>query len=260
MLKQNRVAPCTKWMMDCGWRCRNGRDSWCPASFTHRRPVPSSCSCGVQNVWTRVPAPHTHPLPNRFGRPTGNTWAVVISLLSPLSSLPISVRCGSSDPHEKPAGVRRGAGRRHPHGLQRFQLPALRPLLVRDQRRERACYRTCWLPARRFNTNLFFFFPPVWLERTEAASRLPVGVNVGYVKQPRSLLSMQAPYIAVPVSRARPVCRCLLFFFFFYLIEAACTSQRWIRLLVLRCCRYLTETQCQSDEIILLPFLWNLSR
>lgn len=56
--------------------------------------------------------------------------------------------------------------------------------------------------------------------RTEAASRLPVGVTVGYVKQPRSLFfPTQAPYMAVPVSRARPVCRCLLFIYFFFLLQ-----------------------------------------
>lgn len=191
-LKQNKVVPCTKWMMDCGWiRCRfkNGRGSWCPASLTHRRPVPCSCR-GVQTVWTRVRAYlPPHRLPRKIdldGRlVTHEPWWSLSSLLSVCPPHPLpAVRRGSSDPHEEPPGVRRGAGRRHPHGLQRFQLPALRPLLVRDQRREWARYRTCWLPARRFTPTFFFV---MCAARTEAASRLPVGVNVGYVKQPRSL-------------------------------------------------------------------------
>lgn len=100
-----------------------------------------------------------------------------ISPLSPLSLL--SVRRGSSDPHEGAARVRRGAGRRHPHGLQRFQLPALRPLLVRDQRREQPVIA---LPAcqRDVSHRTTFFFGRVHCE--DGGSVLPAG----YVKQQRA--------------------------------------------------------------------------
>lgn len=149
--------------------------------------------------------------------------------LSPLSSLSahpphplLAVRRGSSDPHEEPPGVRRGAGRRRPDGLQRFQLPALRPLLVRDQRREWARYRTCWLPARRFTPTFLFV---TCAARTEAASRLPVGVNVGYVKQPRSLFF---PHASTSHSRASQPCTPSLqvsAFYLFYLFLLQLTDR-----------------------------------
>lgn len=217
-LKQNKVVPCAKWMMDCGWiRCRfkNGRGSWCPASLTHRRPVPCSCR-GVQTVWTRVRAYlPPHRLPRKIdldGRlVTHEPWWSLSSLLSVCPPHPLlAVRRGSSDPHEEPPGVRRGAGRRHPHGLQRFQLPALRPLLVRDQRREWARHRTCWLPARCFTPNIFFLSCALRGRRQRPA--FPSAWMLDMLNSRVLFFSTQAPYIAVPVSRARPVCRCLLLF------------------------------------------------
>lgn len=68
-----------------------------------------------------------------------------------------------------------------------------------------------------FHSNIFFFV--MCAARTEAASRLPVGVNVGYVKQPRSLLfSTQAPYIAVASQPCTPSLQVSAFFEFIFFI------------------------------------------
>lgn len=134
-----RVVLCYKLIIDYGSRCKMEKALWCLASFTHCRPVSPQLSM-CSNCFPLGPVLLAYPSPPPPPRKIDLDGRLVTHepwwSLSSLISVPLAVRRGSSDPHEGAARVRRGAGRRHPHGLQRFQLPALRPLLVRDQQRE----------------------------------------------------------------------------------------------------------------------------
>lgn len=172
--------------------------------------------CKLFPTWTHdlslsPSPPYPPPLPRKIdldGRlATHEPWWSLSSLLA--------VRRGSSDPHKGAARVRRGAGRRHPHGLQRFQLPALRPLLVRDQQREQpvialaGCQRDVFTPT--------FSSCALWGQRQHPASPLAPMLDMLNHSVPLSAF-FQFNHLHSRFSQLCMICRC---FFCFYWISFA---------------------------------------